>query len=815
MSFKFLNNEVSDQIKNLIDENEGSLQNLIASGLISPDSNPFNIKINKEKLLLDFKAKTLNQDSLTANRLSVNEIGYEVSVLLENKLDTNEVDKVANRATLSQVEQKIILLQLYKEQALQTFAIKRAGSLIDLFKKLNPSFVNFDKLLNNVRELKEDVEGKSIFTEESSARVFKDDQVWPSLLEAIEDLNEQSSKIFLERTDFFRPIKNSFESVFTDQANIAKIITSFIALRKYQITMPGSRLTGTAFDTLIEEDDKNLLDTFKPEFWFTNDLPVQLEEMQKKYPNNKFLQLLRPDVSDNKVFLKSGGYLQERSLKMISKAKGTTTLADQISNDADYLLRAENMFMKKLFYHELAKTGMQYKAGSFLQYLNPDMQLPLSGYIEEFVTKLQETKGDRYKLVDAIKDFMGDSYSENDVYQLFDELFVQMANAASKEVGNTKIKAINSLSLNEKSNIMTSIKFEEGTDAKQRRAIAREVISRVTGQLTVNDALAIRIVDTIDKKPVESLDINLDTPNIEGVDDKVVRAIATKLQIRYNAATLKYTFPLMISVGRSVYLLQGVEDQIANNSFGKSFINSIVGSGTYINEGYNARYALIPSQLTTGTLSPVGFTKEASEKYMAYVSGKEKLDYIAPEFKKVEEKVESLPQSTVKQQDTINIYAGTGENAELSNFAERSFEDKGEWQGLTFKTVEGAFQAAKMQYTSSSSLFNEIGLSKKGDALLDKLQEADGATAKKLGRTIDGLNTIEWDKNSSKVMKNLLLESFKQNPTALETLLATGNATLTHTQDKTKWGKEFPRLLMEVRDELRTTQSSTSVNKFD
>jgi Holliday junction resolvasome RuvABC DNA-binding subunit len=58
-------------------------------------------------------------------------------------------------------------------------------------------------------------------------------------------------------------------------------------------------------------------------------------------------------------------------------------------------------------------------------------------------------------------------------------------------------------------------------------------------------------------------------------------------------------------------------------------------------------------------------------------------------------------------------------------------------------------------------------------------------------------------------MKNLLLDSFKQNPKALETLLATGNATLTHTQDKTKWGKEFPRLLMEVRNELRTTQPST------
>ena len=59
-------------------------------------------------------------------------------------------------------------------------------------------------------------------------------------------------------------------------------------------------------------------------------------------------------------------------------------------------------------------------------------------------------------------------------------------------------------------------------------------------------------------------------------------------------------------------------------------------------------------------------------------------------------------------------------------------------------------------------------------------------------------------------MKKILRESFQQNPNALEKLLATGNATLTHTQDKTKWGTEFPKLLMEVRNELRTTQPPTA-----
>ena len=52
-------------------------------------------------------------------------------------------------------------------------------------------------------------------------------------------------------------------------------------------------------------------------------------------------------------------------------------------------------------------------------------------------------------------------------------------------------------------------------------------------------------------------------------------------------------------------------------------------------------------------------------------------------------------------------------------------------------------------------------------------------------------------------MKELIKTSFEQNPDALAKLLATGDAELTHTQDTGKWGTEFPKLLMEVRNELR------------
>jgi predicted NAD-dependent protein-ADP-ribosyltransferase YbiA (DUF1768 family) len=149
----------------------------------------------------------------------------------------------------------------------------------------------------------------------------------------------------------------------------------------------------------------------------------------------------------------------------------------------------------------------------------------------------------------------------------------------------------------------------------------------------------------------------------------------------------------------------------------------------------------------------------------------------------------------------INIYAGgKGENAELSNFAVRPFSETWDLsplgmdsETLTFNTVEGAFQATKILYSADLKNYD----------LLPQFQKSSGAQAKALGQKIKGLDTEAWDSNSSVVMKDLIKKSFEQNPDALAKLIATGNATLTHTQDKSKWAKEFPRILMEVRAELR------------
>ena len=153
--------------------------------------------------------------------------------------------------------------------------------------------------------------------------------------------------------------------------------------------------------------------------------------------------------------------------------------------------------------------------------------------------------------------------------------------------------------------------------------------------------------------------------------------------------------------------------------------------------------------------------------------------------------------------EVINIYAGTNENAELSNFANRPYTNE---LGVEFRNVEAAFQYAKTNWAGGDNNPNN-------DSIRMELQTATGAQAKALGKKIKGLDVKAWDQNSEAIMKSIIKDSFEQNPKALEKLLATGNATLTHTQDKTKWGKLFPKILMEVRQELGGSQPSQQTSE--
>lgn len=175
------------------------------------------------------------------------------------------------------------------------------------------------------------------------------------------------------------------------------------------------------------------------------------------------------------------------------------------------------------------------------------------------------------------------------------------------------------------------------------------------------------------------------------------------------------------------------------------------------------------------------------------------------------------PLTRFKDRKTMNVYSGTGDNVDLSNFANRPITHN----GVTYNTVEGAFQAQKLIYSTLYNPLDKDGFSTGEfiDAFFDmqeRFAKASGNEARQLGRSIKKLDIASWDADSESILKSLMKQSFEQNPKSKQRLLDTGDAIITH---RNKAGQEqdngrFSRLLMEIREELKNNNQIKSVSSL-
>lgn len=161
-----------------------------------------------------------------------------------------------------------------------------------------------------------------------------------------------------------------------------------------------------------------------------------------------------------------------------------------------------------------------------------------------------------------------------------------------------------------------------------------------------------------------------------------------------------------------------------------------------------------------------------------------------------------------------NIYAGANQNTILSNFAERPFIFTSTINDDVYvvNSVEQAFQLEKLL---SSSIWDDDSRWQEMLSYRSKMLGAKSANkARALGRKVPMTeeDLVSWDKNKKAIMKTLIRASLKQNPKALQALLATGNSSLTHIQDRSMWRTQFPIILEELREEFRGTQIGNNFN---
>ena len=155
--------------------------------------------------------------------------------------------------------------------------------------------------------------------------------------------------------------------------------------------------------------------------------------------------------------------------------------------------------------------------------------------------------------------------------------------------------------------------------------------------------------------------------------------------------------------------------------------------------------------------------------------------------------VESKEPQILEREPPVNVFYGSGENASLSNLAARPFA----YGERDYLTVEHAYQTLK------------------GGSFDQKTYDAYNRLPDATGKKIAGPRAVTKDNANITLMEGLMKASFEQNADAAKALTDTGQAGITHTQDRGVWKKEFPRILTDIRKSLRPSEgtrgSSTQV----
>jgi predicted NAD-dependent protein-ADP-ribosyltransferase YbiA (DUF1768 family) len=156
-----------------------------------------------------------------------------------------------------------------------------------------------------------------------------------------------------------------------------------------------------------------------------------------------------------------------------------------------------------------------------------------------------------------------------------------------------------------------------------------------------------------------------------------------------------------------------------------------------------------------------------------------------------------LVKQPIKREPPVNVFYGSGENASLSNLAARPFA----YGERDYLTVEHAYQTLK------------------GGSFDQKTYDAYNRLPDATGKKIAGPRAVTKDNANITLMEELMKASFEQNADAAKALTDTGQAGITHTQDRGVWKKEFPRILTDIRKSLRPSEgtrgSSTQVKSGD
>ena len=212
------------------------------------------------------------------------------------------------------------------------------------------------------------------------------------------------------------------------------------------------------------------------------------------------------------------------------------------------------------------------------------------------------------------------------------------------------------------------------------------------------------------------------------------------------------------------------EDDIKIYEFNKKFVEKALAVGKQLQEAYKANdKSKAPAEMAEpDVMDALNTPSGASQSSQNGQGGQTPTNPPASD---------SRPPQTPSQRSQaqpLNVWYGTGENAQFSNLAERPFT----YKNHPYLTVEHAYQTLK------SGTFDAETYGKPWSA----------------GKKFVGTKGTNKETNVA-LMRDLIRASFDENPKAKAALIATGTTPFAHNNPKVDafWQKEFPAALDYVR----------------
>ncbi|NCD05386.1 MAG: hypothetical protein EOL97_04640 [Spirochaetia bacterium] len=584
------------------------LEELIQAGLINSYAD---LTVNNDNLIIDWNPVELDINKLEANTINSVDAGYTVASALKDN------------QTLTPKAQEYMLLKMYIAQAKQSVELITINYLSGLFKAYNPDLKAFDRIVDALSTIKREMDsenGPTLFTKDSMQRMLDDSQIFSTLIKTTGDLNSQLNAILLEKQPLFRDIVNIFSGYYDHSQEISQKIIGYIAINSFMNTykrnIPNS--TDEKIRRYDEQDRINLLKAFDHRTIYFDDIEEELKEMKNRFPDNSFLQVIQIDNRyDKKIKQKENNKVTSQHAKLtrvisLHKLKDNNTNG-KIVNDLQLLLLNSDpnvrLFANKLFYRELARTGLQSRVQGNYTALYSDMFIKLSKPLNEFFEQLSNPLNDPASIITSFKNMMNIE-SEKELEAIFNGLAVQLISGM-----NSESKSASSLD---------RLQIDDSVWGLGNSLNELETMEDLQNAVTYlfNNAFTMTIKDKdkghgvfnfkSDTMP-DTLTINAELRQ-EGLlseNSRTADRILSKLGIEGMQEDKKtiYSFPPVLHIGETKYMITGVNGN-TTSTLGSSLIGSLKNNEDFKLVGWSASYIKINTADNSTVLKPVHYTSK-------------------------------------------------------------------------------------------------------------------------------------------------------------------------------------------------------------